>query len=77
MKRKVRFVENLETKIQCPECETAAFLVMRSNRTNDGQFLGCPNCPECRYTRGIPQEWYMSAPNQPTLLDLPEAQNGD
>ena len=36
----------------CPECE--APMVVKTNRTNGGNFWGCPNIPSCRATRPKP-----------------------
>jgi ssDNA-binding Zn-finger/Zn-ribbon topoisomerase 1 len=51
------------TEIYCPECKEegrgAYELVVRVNRENGSQFLGCPNWPVCNYTRPIPESIRM------------------
>lgn len=39
-------------ELSCPEHGDR--LMVRRNRQNDGQFLGCPRWPACTYTRGLP-----------------------
>lgn len=39
-----------ETNVRCPECKKAN-LVIRFGKT--GEFLGCPNYPECKFTCNI------------------------
>ena len=66
----MKFKDNKSTGITCPECEYDSELIVRTNRTTDHQFLGCPTWPECEYTRGIPEEWIMRAQGQIGLFDL-------
>jgi len=63
----VKFPDNTESDLRCPRCERK--LIVKTNRHTDHQFLGCPNYPECDYTRGIPEEWIMRAQGQPGLFD--------
>jgi len=63
----MKYVENFTTQILCPECGQK--LIIKTNRHTDHQFLGCPNFPECTYTRGIPEEWKMREQGQPGLFD--------
>jgi ssDNA-binding Zn-finger/Zn-ribbon topoisomerase 1 len=65
---KPKFVDNTESEILCPVCNPPRKLIVKSNRTNDNQFLGCPNYPACTHTQGIPEEWIMRASGQPTLF---------
>lgn len=43
----------------CPEC--GRDLVVRRNRQNDSEFLGCTGYPECRHTEGLPEFLKMRA----------------
>ncbi len=70
-----KFVENTESDIVCPQCNPPRKLIVKTNRHTDHQFLGCPNYPECNYTRGIPEEWVMRANGQPSLFDVLSAPN--
>lgn len=67
-----RFENNKPTDIDCPECKDAGRgsvkLIVKTNRQNGGQFLGCPRWPECQHTRAIPEAWIMRANGQPELL---------
>jgi len=70
-----KFANNAKVGIDCPECREmgrgVAQLIVKTNRmSGDGahQFLGCPNWPECRYTRGIPESLVMRANGQPELF---------
>lgn len=70
-----KFVENTESDILCPQCDPPRKLIVKTNRHTDHQFLGCPNYPECNFTRGIPEEWVMRANGQPSLFDVLSAPN--
>ena len=61
------------TEITCPDCGPSAKLVVRENRANGTDFLGCPNYPTCRYTQPIPEEWKMRLAGQAGLFDGLEA----
>lgn len=56
--------------MECPECKKAK-LVVRFGRT--GEFLGCPNYPECSFTcnfhRNENGELECIAPEKPKILD--------
>lgn len=69
----MKYPNNMQTDIVCPHCKPPRFLVVKTNRATDHQFLGCPNYPECDYTRGIPEEWKMREAGQVGLFD--ELQN--
>lgn len=43
-----------EVNVFCPFCELQIKLIVRTNRQNGSQFLGCPNWPECKHTQQIP-----------------------
>lgn len=62
------FIDGLESDIACPKCGPATKLVVRTNHRNRSQFLGCPNWPDCNYSRPIPEEWIMRRQGQPELL---------
>lgn len=70
-----KFVENTESDILCPQCNPPRKLIVKTNRHNDNQFLGCPNYPDCNYTRGIPEAWKMRAAGQAGLFDTISAPN--
>lgn len=67
---KPQFENNLETDIPCPHCVPVVNLRVKTNRANGNQFLGCPNWPECEYTRPIPEAWKMRAAGQVGLFDV-------
>lgn len=70
MSKPTKFIENYESDLLCPQCDTPPRkLVVKTNRHTGHQFLGCPNFPDCTYTRGIPEEWVMRANGQPGLFD--------
>jgi ssDNA-binding Zn-finger/Zn-ribbon topoisomerase 1 len=60
-----RFADNLESEVLCPDCRRK--LIVKTNHLNEGQFLGCPNYPECRYTQPIPEAWRMRLAGQQEL----------
>jgi ssDNA-binding Zn-finger/Zn-ribbon topoisomerase 1 len=64
-----KFVENTESDIPCPYCVPPRSLIVKTNHLTDHQFLGCPNYPECTFTRSIPEEWKMRAAGQKGLFD--------
>jgi len=53
--------DHTEVSLHCPECGPAHKLIIRTNRENGGQFLGCPRWPDCEYTREIPEDIKMNA----------------
>ena len=65
----MKFEENTESDILCPTCVPPRKLVVKTNKLNGGQFLGCPNYPNCNHTRGIPEAWIMRAQGQTGLFD--------
>lgn len=65
----MKFKENHESSIVCPECAPRRKLIVKTNKKNGNQFLGCPNYPICDFTRDIPDEWIMRATGQPGLFD--------
>ena len=69
---KPQFVHNAEVAIYCPTCKEAGRgavkLIVRTVHSSDRQFLGCPNWPDCDYTRGIPESMIMRANGQPELF---------
>lgn len=48
--------------IDCPECLDSGHgprpMVLRTNRQNGSEFLGCPRYPECQHTEKLP-EWVL------------------
>jgi len=65
-----QFEDGKESEIVCPNCQDSPKLIVRTNRSNGNQFLGCPNWPECNFTRGIPEEWIMRAQGQQELFSF-------
>jgi ssDNA-binding Zn-finger/Zn-ribbon topoisomerase 1 len=61
-----KFEDGMETELLCEEC--GAVMVVRTNRQNGGQFLGCRDWPDCTYTRKIPESWIMKRDGQEQLL---------
>ena len=44
--------EDITTR-KCPIARCNGRLVIRTNRSTDGKFIGCENYPECRHTEPI------------------------
>jgi len=65
----MKYQNNKLTDIACPNCENSVNLIVKTNRLSDHQFLGCPNYPQCDYTRNIPEEWKMRDAGQAGLFD--------
>jgi ssDNA-binding Zn-finger/Zn-ribbon topoisomerase 1 len=69
---KPQFVNASEVDIYCPTCKDmsrgAVKLIVRTVHNSDRQFLGCPNWPDCDFTRGIPESMIMRANGQPELF---------
>ena len=68
-----KLVEGSSVRITCPECEQLlpprlVRLIVRTNRQNDSQFLGCPNYPACRHTQKLPQEIVLRLAGQKELF---------
>lgn len=61
--------DNSETEILCPNCTPPRRLIVKTNRFTAHQFLGCPNWPDCNYTRSVPESLLMRASGQKTLFD--------
>lgn len=54
--------DRMTVNVFCPRCSPSVKLIVRTNRLNDSQFLGCPNWPEsCHHTQPIPQDLIMQA----------------
>lgn len=53
--KKPEFQNNKPVDLRCPKCSADTRLLIKTNRHTGGQFLGCPNWPECDYTREIPE----------------------
>ena len=62
------FEDGKESELICPDCPGEIRLVVRRNRNNGNQFLGCPNWPDCSYTKGIPESWRMERAGQKKLI---------
>ena len=68
MPKSVVFEDGESGEVECPRCVPRVKMVVRTNRANGGQFLGCPNWPECPETTDIPESWRMRALGQPELF---------
>ena len=59
-------------KIYCETCQEegrgAVDMIVRTNKTNHTQFLGCPNWPKCTYTEEISMAIKMRLQGQPELF---------
>lgn len=62
-------VDGTVMAISCPKCGPASRLVVRTRKDGKGQFLGCPNWPECDHTAEIPESIKMRAAGQRGLFD--------
>lgn len=60
------FPDGMESETFCPDCGMG--LVVRTNRANGNQFLGCPDWPACTHTQGIPESWRMKRAGQKELF---------
>jgi ssDNA-binding Zn-finger/Zn-ribbon topoisomerase 1 len=66
---KPQLQDGLETTIVCPACQlNPPRLIVKTNRRNQGQFLGCPNWPECHHTQPIPEHMILQATGQQPLF---------
>lgn len=49
--------------IKCPDCLNSGFgprlMVIRTNRANGSEFLGCSRFPECQHTQPLPEWIFM------------------
>jgi len=66
----MKYAENYETGLTCPNCGPSVKLIVKANTKTGSQFLGCPNYPECRHTREIPEEWKMREAGQMEMFSL-------
>jgi ssDNA-binding Zn-finger/Zn-ribbon topoisomerase 1 len=58
--------DRMRVKKHCPDC--GAWMVIRTNRENGSQFLGCTRYPECKRTEEIPESIRMELEGQEKLL---------
>jgi ssDNA-binding Zn-finger/Zn-ribbon topoisomerase 1 len=74
--KKPKLVNLAEVDIYCPDCKDlgrgAVKLIVRTARASGSQFLGCPNWPDCFYTRQIPESMIMRANGQQELFTIDE-----
>lgn len=68
----MKIENNQETSLSCPKCGPDTHLIVKTNSVNGKPFLGCPNWPECKFTREIPEEWKMRAAGQMELFVFKE-----
>lgn len=68
----MKFSVNSQTERYCPNHPTVK-LIVKENRQNGNQFLGCPEWPDCDHTEGIPETMKMRALGQPELFAKDEA----
>ena len=65
----IKLQDGAQTTILCKHCQLSPpNLIVRTNRKTGGQFLGCPNFPECTYKEPIPESMYMQVLGQEQLL---------
>ncbi|MBN1815340.1 MAG: topoisomerase DNA-binding C4 zinc finger domain-containing protein [Anaerolineae bacterium] len=57
----MKLQENAEVEVYCPHCVPPVRLVVKTNTRNGSQFLGCPNWPDCTYTRPLTEDLVMIA----------------
>jgi ssDNA-binding Zn-finger/Zn-ribbon topoisomerase 1 len=62
--------DRTETNRGCPDCGPNTKLIVRTNRVNGSQFLGCPNWPGCKYSAPIPESLLMELAGVQPLFDL-------
>ena len=67
--RKMDLDDRMEVEISCPKCSHDTKLIVRTNKANGNQFLGCPNFPECNHSQPIPEYLYMKRAGQASLFD--------
>lgn len=60
--------DNTPTAKACPRCAADVRLVVKTNRNNGTQFLGCPNWPDCSHTEALPESMKLAAAGQKRLL---------
>ena len=56
---KDKLLDGQSVSIVCPKCAPMVKLIIRTNRANGSQFLGCPNFPQCTFTRELPIDLVM------------------
>jgi ssDNA-binding Zn-finger/Zn-ribbon topoisomerase 1 len=57
----MKLQDNAEVERTCPKCGPTVKLIVKTNRLNDNQFLGCPRWPMCDHTEPIPEALRMQA----------------
>lgn len=68
MSKEPEFENNKEVDLRCPECSADTKLLIKTNRNNGSQFIGCRNFPDCTYTREIPEHLKMELRGYKRLL---------
>lgn len=67
-----KFPNNMKTGIFCPVCPEhgrgQVNLIVKTNKHNENQFLGCPKWPLCGHTQEITEEMRMRLSGAPTLF---------
>lgn len=67
-----RLPKNKPSTISCPNCLEMSRgdvkLIVRTNKENGTQFLGCPNYPACDFTQPIREETRMRLQGQKELF---------
>jgi ssDNA-binding Zn-finger/Zn-ribbon topoisomerase 1 len=58
--------DRTRVKKRCPDC--GAEMIVRTNRENGSQFLGCTSYPKCKRTEEIPENIRMELEGQPKLF---------
>jgi ssDNA-binding Zn-finger/Zn-ribbon topoisomerase 1 len=61
MKSEANLPDNTPVERSCPRCGPTVRLLVKTNRHNGTQFLGCPRWPECDHTEPVPEALRMQA----------------
>jgi ssDNA-binding Zn-finger/Zn-ribbon topoisomerase 1 len=61
--------DNQPVSIICPECIPTVKLIIKTNKRDQSQFLGCPNWPDCDHTEEIPISIKLRERGEKSLFD--------
>ena len=62
-----KLLDGTSVNVFCPKCVPSVKLIVRTNRANGSQFLGCPNWPQCRHAQSLPEDLIMRLHGAVTL----------
>ena len=54
-----QLADGTEVNVFCEDCSVPVKLIVRTNRQNGSQFLGCRNWPDCTYSKPLPIDIVM------------------